>query len=113
MDKDLDEILSKIKQTAGANQPGQKGSGRKTRTKSNNRYSLGLRPQMESNLSFLAGWVSVKEMKALQGACMRTSAMAREQQYEELLSSLDDQVLKELSDHWRRYLLEKVESRAL
>ena len=29
---------------------------------------------------------------------MRTSAMAREQQYEEILSDLDDQVWKELSD---------------
>ena len=34
---------------------------------------------MESILSLVAGWVSVKEMKALQGACMRTSTLAREQ----------------------------------
>ena len=39
-------------------------------------------------------------MKALQGTCMRTSAMAREQQYEETLSDLDDQVWKEVSDDW-------------
>ena len=45
---------------------------------------------MESILSIVAGWVSEKEMKALQ-------MKAREQQYEEILSDLDDQVWKELS----------------
>ena len=49
---------------------------------------------MESTLSFVAEWVSVKEMKALQGTCMRTSTKAREQQYEDPLSNLDDQVWK-------------------
>ena len=68
---------------------------------------------MESILSLVAEWVSVKEMKALQGAGMRTSTMAREQQYEKLLSSLADQVWKELSDDWQRYLWEKEESPAL
>ena len=62
---------------------------------------------------FVAEWVSVKEMKALQSACMRTSTKAREQQYEELLSSWDEQEWKELSDDWPRYLLEKEESPAL
>ena len=68
---------------------------------------------MESILSLVADWVSVKEMKALQGACMRTSTMAREQQHEELLSRWDDQVWEELSDDWQRSLLEKEESPAL
>ena len=65
---------------------------------------------MESILSFVAEWVSVKEMKAPQGACVRNSTRARDQQYEELLSSWDDLVWKELSDDWQRYLLEKEES---
>ena len=62
---------------------------------------------MESILSLVAEWVSGKEMKAPQGACMRTSTTAREQQYEEVLSNMDDQVWKELSDDWQTYLLEK------
>ena len=68
---------------------------------------------MESILSFVADWVSVKEMKAPQCACLRTPTKARQQQHEELLSDLDDQVWKELSDDWLRYLIEKEERPAL
>ena len=50
--------------------------------KISNRHSSLLKPQMESILYFVAEWVSMKEMKALQGACMRTFAEARKQQYE-------------------------------
>ena len=75
----------------GANRPGQRASGRKTKKKkSNNRHSPGLMPQMESTMSFVSEWVSVKEMKAPQGACMHTSSKAREQQCEEILSCWDD-----------------------
>ena len=49
----------------------------------------------------------MKEMKALQGVFMRTSTMAREQHYEELLSSWDDEVWKGLSDDWLGYMQEK------
>ena len=52
--------------------------------KINNRHSPRLKPQMESILFFVAEWVSVKEMKALQGGCVLTSTMARERQYEEV-----------------------------
>ena len=68
---------------------------------------------MDSILSFVAEWVSGKEMKALQGACVLTSTKARQEQHEELLSDLDDQVWKELSDEWLRYLIEKEERPAL
>ena len=68
---------------------------------------------MEIILFLVAEWVSVKEMKAQQGACMRTSMVTRKQQCEALLSSLDDQVWKELSDDWQTYLLEKEESPTL
>ena len=68
---------------------------------------------MESILSFAAEWVSGKGMKAPQGDCMRTSTKTREQQCEELLSNMDDQVWKDLSDDWQRYLLEKETSPAL
>ena len=85
----------------------------KTKMKINIRHGPGLKPQMESILSFAAEWVSVKEMKALRGACVLTSMRARERQHEELLSDLDNQVWKELSDDWQRYLLEKEKSSAL
>ena len=77
--------------------------------KISNRHSSVLESQMESILYFVAEWVSVKEMKALQGACMRTSMKARVRQYEELLSDLDDQVWRDLSDDWQKYLLDKEE----
>ena len=77
LEKDFEEILSKIKQTGGMNPPGQEGSGPKTKTKSNNRHRPGLKPQMESILCLVAECFSVKEMKALQSACMRTSTMEK------------------------------------
>ena len=46
-------------------------------------------------------------MKALQGACMLTSTKAREWQYEEVLSALDDPVWKELSDDWQDFCWRK------
>ena len=76
-------------------QPGKEGSGHKTKTKSNNLRSPELKPVMESILYFVAEWVSVDEMKALQGACMRTSTKARERQYRELLIDWDDQVWRD------------------
>ena len=66
--------------------------------KISNRHSSVLESQMDSILYSVAESVSVKEMKALQGACMLNSMPARERQYEELLSDLNDQVWKELSD---------------
>ena len=51
--------------------------------------------------------------KAVLSACVGTSTKEREREYEKLLSDLDNQVWKELSDDWQRYLLEKEESPAL
>ena len=83
-------MLSKIKQTGWSESTRQEGSGHKTKTKSNNLRSPEIKPKLESMLYFGAEWVSVKEVNALQGACMRTSAKARDRQNEELLSDLDD-----------------------
>ena len=69
--------------------------------KISNRHSPVLKSQMESIRYFVAQWVSLGEMKALQGVCMPTSVWARERQYEELLSDLDDQVWRDLSDDWQ------------
>ena len=51
-------------------------------------------------MCLVAEWVSVKEIKALQSACMLVSIKAREKEYEEFLSDPDDQVQKE--KHVRR-----------
>ena len=107
LDKDLDEILSKIKQTRWAESTRTKSFWTQNEEEINNRHSPGLTPRMESIMFFVAEWVSVKEMKALHSACMRTSTKAREQQYEELLSSWNDQEWKELSNDWQRCLRKK------
>ena len=48
-------------------------------------------------------------MKALKGVCMLTSVWASEWQYRELLSDSDDQVWRDLSDDWQKFLSEKEE----
>ena len=68
------KIGAKSNKQAEAKQPGQRGFGCKTNRKSSN---PGLKPQMESIVFLVAGWVTVKEMKAPQGLCVRTSIMAR------------------------------------
>ena len=44
---------------------------------------------------------------------MLTSAWAREWQYKDILTAFDDQVWKDLSEEWQKYLLEKEESPCL
>ena len=70
-------------------------------------------PKMESIENLVAEWISVKEMKALQSACMPVSLKAGEKEYAELLSDLDYQVSKEMSEEWQKYLVGKEESPAL
>ena len=67
---------------------------------------------MEGTVTLVAEWVSCEEMKALQGVCVLTSVCAREWQYKDFLSDLDDQVWRDLSDEWQKYLSEKEESPA-
>ena len=62
-------------------------------------------------ITTLVEWSSLAEMKAPQGACMRTSTKARERQYEELSSDFDDQVWRDQS--WQKYLSDKERSSAL
>ena len=49
------------------------------------------------------------EMKALQSASVLVSTKAREKEYEEFLSDLDNQVWKEMSEEWQRHLMGKEE----
>ena len=48
--------------------------------------------------------LSVKEMKALQSACLLVSMKPQEEEHEEFLSDLDNQVWKEMSEERQRYL---------
>ena len=70
-------------------------------------------PKMESIVYLVAEWISFREMKALQSACMLVSIKAREKKYEEFLSDVDNQVWKEMSEEWQQYLMGKEESPAM
>ena len=54
------------------------------------RRSLEFQSKMEKIVCFVAEWVSVNGMKALQSDCMLVSMKAREKEYEEFLSDPDD-----------------------
>ena len=47
-------------------------------------------PKMEGIVYLVAEWISLREMKALQSACMLVSMKAREKGYEEFLSDQDN-----------------------
>ena len=68
---------------------------------------------MERIVYLVAEWVSVKEMEALQCACMLVSIKAREKEYEDFFSDVDNQVRKEMSEERQRYWMGKEESPAL
>ena len=51
-----------------------------------------LKSKMDGTMTLGGRMVLLEEMKAQQGVCMLTSVWAREWQYKELLSDLDDQV---------------------
>ena len=70
-------------------------------------------PKMEGIVYLVAEWISLREMKALQSACMIVSIKAREKEYEEFLSDQDGQVWKEVSEEWQQYLMGKEESLAM
>ena len=72
-------------------QPEPEGSGHWTKKKTSDLRSPELEQVMESVLC----------------------SQAREKEYEELLSDLDNQVWKEMSDEWQRYLMGKEESPAV
>ena len=72
-----------------------------------------LKSKMDGTMTLGGRMVLLEEMKAQQGVCMLTSVWAREWQYKELLSDLDDQVWRDLSYDWQKYLSEKEESPAL
>ena len=76
-------------------------------------HSFALKSEMEGIMTLVAEWSSFEEMKALQSVCVLTSVWAREWQYKDFLTDLDDQVWRDLSDDWEKYLLEKEEDSAL
>ena len=70
-------------------------------------------PKMEGIVYLVAEWIPLKEMRALQSACMLASIKALEKEYEEFLSDQDNQVWKEMSEECQQYLMEKEESPAV
>ena len=61
---------------------------------------------MECIATLVAEWFFFEEMKALQGVCVLTSVWAREWQ-EDILSNVDDQVCRDLSDEWANVFVRK------
>ena len=70
-------------------------------------WSRVLKCKMEGIMTLVAEWFFIEEMKALQGVCVLTSVWAREWQYKDLLSDLDDQVGRDSSDDWQKHLSQK------
>ena len=68
---------------------------------------------MEGVVYLVAEWISLREVEALQSACMLVSIKAREKEYGEFLSDQDSQVWKEMSEEWQQYLMGKEESAAM
>ena len=56
---------------------------------------------MEGIMTLVAEWLSGEEMKAIQGVCALMSVWAREWQFKDFLTDLDDQVWRDLSDDWK------------
>ena len=67
---------------------------------------------MEGIVHLVAEWIFLKEMKALESACMLVYIKSREKEYEEFLSDQDNPVWKELSE-FQQYLKGKEESPAM
>ena len=68
---------------------------------------------VEGIITLVAEWFSFEEMEALQGVCVLTSVWAREWQYKDFLTDLDDQVWRDRSDDCQKDLSEKEQSFAL
>ena len=114
LDKDFEEIMSEVKQ-AGWNES-TKTTGFWRQDEDEDQWSPELCAQscmMEGKMTLVAECFSLEEMKASQGVCVLTSVWTREFHYTDFLTDLDDQVWRDLSDEWQRYLSEKEESPAL
>ena len=101
LDKDLEEIMNKVKQ-AGC-RPRRKDSGHNMKMKISNRSSA-LKSQIEGTVNCVAEWFSREELKALQGVCVLTSVWAREWA---VLINLDDQVWKDFIGRMAKVLVRK------
>ena len=77
-----------------------KGSGERKKKTTRNQVVLRAKPQMESILSFVAKWVSLEEMKVLQGVSVLTSVWAGERQYKEILNDIGGLVWEDFSEDW-------------
>ena len=62
---------------------------------------------MEGVMTLVAEWFSFEEMRALPGVCVLTSVWARDWEYKDPLSDLDDQVWRDLLDDWQKCISQK------
>ena len=112
LEKDLEYIHSTARRVAGVKKRKRQSCGSSWRVTNNKPRSPESQPKMEDIVYLVAEWISFTEMKALQSACVLVSIKAREKEYEEFLSDQDGQVLKEMSEEWQQYLMEKEETPA-
>ena len=113
LDKDFDDIMSKIKQIGWNESNITTDSEDRRKMQISSRWSHMLKGRVESMMTLVAERSSLEEMKTLRRVCMLSSVWAKEWQYKELLSDLDDQVWRELTDDWQKFVCEKEESPAL
>ena len=107
LDKDFEDTMRKVKQI-GWNESTRTTERRKMQISS--LWSCVLKDKMEGMMTLVAKWFSFEEMKPLQGVCMLTSVWAREWQYTDFLSDLDDQVWRDLSEVLQKYLIASTRS---
>ena len=91
LDKDVEEITSEVKQ-AGWHES-TKTTGFWRQYEDEDQHSPELCAQscmMEGIITFVAEWFSREEIKALQSVCVLTSVWAREWQYKDCVTDLDD-----------------------
>ena len=74
----------------------------KKKNTTRNHVALHSNPQMESIMNFVAEWVSLEEMKVLQGVSVLTSVWAREWQYKDILNDMDGLMWEDLSEDWQK-----------
>ena len=53
-------------------------------------------------MSFVAEWVSLEEMKVLQGVSVLTSFWVREWEYKDILNDIDGRVWEDFSEDWQK-----------
>ena len=78
LEKDLEDIQSTARSVAGAKKRKQQDFGSSWRVTNSKHGSLEFQSKMEGIVYLVVEWISLREMKALQSACMLVSIQERE-----------------------------------